>query len=459
MTRRVFVLGLDAFSPQLCFEKFKGEMPNLSRLMEQSAWGKSNSSIPPLSCTAWVSFAKGRNPGASGIQGFTTRKNFSYTNIFVANSTVIEKERIWDILAKAGKKCIAVNVPVTYPPHDINGIMVSGFLTPDEDRDYTYPKEIKEEINKIAQGYVIDVKGVRSKEKEALLKELLESEEKRFKVAKEFIQKKEWDFFIFVVMGTDRIHHAFWADMDETHPEHDPKTKFENAIRDYYVFIDKKIGEVAKLLEKDDVLLVMSDHGSRDMHGFFNVNEWLIKEGYLKLKSYPKEATVFPELDFDWKNTKVFSTGNYMARIFLNLKGREKEGIVEESEYEMLRNEIKERIMKARDENGKPMQNMVFKREEAYAGKYVEMQPDLIAYFDDLKWGTNPMVGSGKIFSHKTDWGKNSANHYRKGMWVLHNAGLKEGKHKDIELIDLMPTVLKLLGTEIPKEVEGKAIV
>ena len=459
MAKRVFVLGLDAFTPQLCFEQFKDQLPNLSALMEESAWGRSNGVVPPLSCTSWVAFAKGRNPGASAFHGFTTRKNFSYTDFFVANSTVIEKERIWDILKGAGKKSIVVNVPVTYPPYDVNGIMISSFLTPGADRDYCFPKEVKEEINKIADGYMIDVENFKKKPKDIVFNELIEMEEKRFKVTKDFIKNKDWDFFIMVTTGTDRIHHAFWADMDESHPDHKADTKFKNAIFDYYKFIDKKIGEVKEALDEDDVLLIMSDHGAREMHGFFNVNQWLIQEGYMKLLETPDQPTLFREAKVDWANTKVFCTGNYIARIFINLKGREPEGIVDESEYNALIEEVKEKLLAVRDEAGDEMQTLVFKKEEVYSGKHVNVQPDLVVMFDDLKWGANQMIGHKTLFSHTADKGRNSANHYRKGMFLLNNAGLAPGKTDDINLIDLMPTILKIMGVDIPKEVEGKPIV
>tara|TARA_Y100000310_G_scaffold344873_1_gene460166 strand:- start:8080 stop:9474 length:1395 start_codon:yes stop_codon:yes gene_type:complete len=459
MAKRIFVLGLDAFDPKLCFEKFKAELPNLSKLMKNSSWGISNSSIPPLSCTAWISFAKGKTPGHSAIQGFTSRKDFAYTDFFVANSTIIEKERLWDILAEQGKKCIVMNVPVTFPPYDVNGIMVSSFLTPNADKEYCYPKEIKQEINEIANGYVIDVKGFKKKPKNVVLKELKGMEEKRFKVAKHFIENKDWEFFIFVTTGTDRIHHAFWADMDETHPDHKADTEFKDAILSYYKFIDEKIGEVASLLGEEDVLLIMSDHGAREMHGFVNVNEFFIKEGYMKMQEYPSEPTLFNETKVDWNNTKVFCTGNYIARIFVNLKGREPQGIVKKEDYEKFRDEIKEKLLTIRDEQGKKMNTKVFKREEVYKGKYVASQPDLIIYFDDLKWGANQMIGFNELFSHNADKGRNSANHYHKGMFLLHNAGLEAGKRSEINLIDLMPTIIRLLDCEVPTAVEGKSLV
>ncbi len=458
MVKRVFVLGLDAFTPELCFKRFRDEMPNLSALMEKSAWGISNGVTPPLSCTSWVAFAKGKNPGESAMQGFTSRKDFAYNKFFVANSTIIEKERIWDILSKQGKRCIVINVPVTYPPYDVNGIMISSFLTPNEDREYCYPREIKEEIDRIADGYVIDVKGFKKKPKDIVFRELIEMEEKRFKVTKEFIKSKEWDFFIMVTTGTDRIHHAFWADMDEGHPDHKKDTPFKDAIKDYYRFIDEKIGEIAELLGKEDALLVMSDHGARDMHGFVNVNEWLIKEGYMEMLEYPKEPTLFDEAKIDWGNTRVFCTGNYIGRIFINLKGREPKGIVDERDYKALREEVREKLLGIRNEDGEKMDTMVFRREEIYSGKHLEMQPDLIVHFDDLKWGASQMIGFGKLFSHTADKGRNAANHYRRGMYLLKAEGVKPGKGKDVDLIDLMPTVLKLMNEKIPQDVEGKPI-
>ena len=459
MGKRVFVLGLDAFEPSLAFEKFAGDMPNLTRLREKSVWGRSRSTLPPLSCTAWVAFAKGKNPGQSGFHGFTSRDGFAYDRFFVANTTIIEKERIWDILKAQGKKSIVINVPVTYPPYDVNGIMVSCFLSPSDESEYCWPREIKKEINDIAKPYVIDVKEFKVKPKEIVFKELIDMEERRFKVAKEFIMKKQWDFFIMVTTGTDRVHHAFWADMDETHPDHKKDSRFKEAIRDYYKFIDREIGEIEKALGKEDAIVIMSDHGAGPMHGFFNLNDWLVREGYMRLLEKPEKPTRFEEAKIDWKNTRVFCTGNYVGRVFINLKGREPQGIVDQKDFDKLREEVREKILAIKSERGEKMGSTVLKKEEIYSGKHVGMQPDLVVMLDGLRWGVNQMIGYNSVFSHTAEKGRNASNHYMHGMFLIYNSGAKPGKSRDIDLIDLMPTILKIMGAKIPADVEGKPII
>ena len=116
----------------------------------------------------------------------------------------------------------------------------------------------------------------------------------------------------------------------------------------------------------DTIVLVVSDHGAQRLDGGFCVNEWLVREGLLVLKSYPKEVTPFAKLDVDWEKTKVWSEGGYYARVFFNVKGREPQGVIEPADYEPFRDEIKAKFEATADREGKPLGTLVFKPEEIY---------------------------------------------------------------------------------------------
>ena len=127
--------------------------------------------------------------------------------------------------------------------------MVTDFLTPDTSCEYTYPPEFKQEIEREVGEYILDVRDFRSGNKEKILADIYEMTRKRFQLARHLLAKDDWDYFIMVEMGTDRIHHALWDNMDPAHRFYETGNKFENAIHDYYIEVDREIGELLKFAD------------------------------------------------------------------------------------------------------------------------------------------------------------------------------------------------------------------
>src|SRR5205814_8897167 len=140
--------------------------------------------------------------------------------------------------------------------------------------------------------------------------------------------------------GLDRIHHGFWEFHDPAHVKYEPGNPYETVIRDYYRYLDEEVGRLLELLDEETAVLVVSDHGAQRLDGGFCINEWLVREGLLVLKSDPKEVTPFAKLDVDWEKTKVWSEGGYYARVFFNVKNREPQGTIEPADYQRFRDEI-----------------------------------------------------------------------------------------------------------------------
>ena len=282
---------------------------------------------------------------------------------------------------------------------------------------------------------MFDVENFRSDDKERLLKDLYEMEEKRFTVAKHLLTEKEWDFFMMVVMGTDRLHHAFWAHHDKTHFKHDPNSKFVNAIRDYYKFIDKKIEELINILPENTEILIVSDHGVKKMEGGIAINDWLIQKGYLVLKEKPQKPTrigkLISEDKIDWSKTKAWGMGGYYGRIFLNVKGREPQGIIPKEKYEEVRDQLIKDLSEITDENGRNIGTVSFKPEEVYE-KTNNIPPDLIVYFGNLDWRSMGTVGNETIWLHENDTGPDDANHAQYGM-ILSTLKNVPNKITDVE--------------------------
>ena len=459
MVKRVMVIGLDCADPKLVFEKFKGKLPNISKLMNQGFYGQLESTIPPITCPAWMCMVTGKNPGQLGVYGFRSRNGHDYKGMVIADSSQIKEKKVWDLLSEQGKKVMVIGVPQTFPPQPVNGYLVTSFLTPGIESNYTYPTDFKEEIKQVVGKYMLDVENFRTDNKDIVLKEIYDMTEKRFKLAKHLIRNKDWNLFFMVEMGTDRIHHAFWKYLDETHKKFEAGSKYENAILDYYKYLDEQIGELMQLIDADTAVMIVSDHGAKKMDGCICLNEWLIENGYLKLKNYPQTQTRLDPDNIDWSKTKAWGWGGYYGRIFLNVKGREANGIIEPEDYEKERNELIEKLEDIRDEKGNKLDTKVLKPEETYA--QVNGNPaDLMAFFGDLAWRSLGSVGHRTILRFDNDTGPDDAMHDWHGIFILYNPKKKVQNHelKGVKLIDIAPTILELMGFNAPQDIEGKAV-
>ena len=456
--RKVLIIGLDSAPPELVFDKWLNDLPNIKRLISKGIYGKLESTIPAITCPAWASMVTSANPGRLGMYGFRNRTRYDYNTLAFANSTSVKEKTVWDILSRHGKKVILIGIPPTYPPKPVNGCMITCFLTPDTNSQYTYPADLKPEVEAISGGYILDVDDFRSEDKKPILKAIYEMTQKRFKIAKNFIKTKEWDFFMMVEMGPDRIQHAFWKYFDETHPKYQPNSEYGNAIYEYYKYIDKEIGETLSLVDGDTLVMVVSDHGAKKMDGGIRINQWLINNGYLKLVKYPSEATPFNKLEIDWENTTAWGEGGYYGRLFMNVKGREPKGLVAKQNYEHVRNELIEGIKRIKDENGRDINTRVFKPEEIYS-ECAGIPPDLIVYFGDLYWRSIGSVGGSKtIWADENDTGPDDANHAQHGIFIMSDSHTKQEKRNGLHLMDVAPTILNYMGIEVPDNMEGKII-
>ena len=458
MGTKVLVIGLDCAAPELVFGQFRRDLPNISHLMQTGAYARMESCHPPITIPAWMVMSTSINPGRLGLYGFRHRRGHSYKEGWIANSLSVKEEKIWNILARAGKRVCIVGVPPSYPPPPIpNGELVSCFITPDSNRDYTYPPELKKEIEGLVGPYPFDLE-FRTDQRETLLKDLYDMTEKHFQIIEHLITTRKWDYFQFVEIGVDRMHHAFWKFFDKEHPKYTPGNPFEHVGLDYYKRLDEHIGRLLTLTPKDTVVLVVSDHGAKGMRGAFCVNEWLIREGYLVLKETPKEVIDLDKAEVDWSKTKAWAWGGYYARVFFNIKGREADGVIAPSDFQRERNELTKKLMEIRDPNGRKMENRVYRPEDLYTVSIGD-KPDLMVYFDDLYWRSAGTLGHGSLYLSENDTGPDDAVHAQHGIFILYDPKLQPiGQIPDVKILDIAPTLLKRMGVTVPPTMEGQPI-
>lgn len=455
---KVLVIGLDCAAPRFVFGPDAFHLPNIQGLMRDGLWGQLRSCDPPITVPAWACMTSSKDPGALGCYGFRNRKDYSYDSLITATSSAIQEPRVWDVLSRAGKKVCVVGVPQTYPVRPVNGWLVAGFLAPGMDVEYAYPKSLKRELETELGEVIFDVHDFRTEDKDALLKRIYRLMENRFAVARHLMNSKPWDFFMLVEMGVDRLHHAFWRFCDPGHPKFEPDNPYRQVFEAYYTAVDAEIGKLLALVDDDTAVAVVSDHGARAMHGGFCINQWLINEGHLVLKNELSGRTRIEDCTIDWSKTRAWSTGGYYARVFLNVEGRELEGIITPGEYERFRDMLMRQIIALPGPDGAPMGNKVFRPEDIY--KQVNgIAPDLLVYFGDLSWRSVGTVGFDTVYTFDNDTGPDDANHDYYGIFILNDrTGGPSGERKNLNLMDVAPTILSQQGVPVPTDMQGKSI-
>lgn len=451
---RLCVIGLDSLTPQLVFEQFRGLLPNLERLAATGMAGPIESSVPPITVPAWAVAVTGIDPGGLGVYGFRDRADRGYASRRLASSMSYLQPPLWARLTQAGLSSFVLGVPQTYPPKPLRGRMLTGMLTPGPDVVHTYPEELAAEVDRVAGGTKFDVDEYRTEDKERLLADIYDVTARRFRVARDWLARVDWDFFMMVELGPDRMHHGFWHFAAPDHRDFRRGHPLQHAIRDYYVELDREIGTLLALLGDDDIVMVVSDHGAQTLHGCIAINQWLVERGDLVLNA-PIGARVPAPDDIDWSRTRAWADGGYVGRIHLNVAGREPAGIV--TNPTSLCSELAAALRDLRGADGRLLDTRVLTAAEAY-GEPRAVPPDLTVYFDDLRLRAVGSVGHPSIHVPASDTGPDDANHARHGVLILRDGRGHRPAPNDASLLDIAPTVLDRLGLAIPAEMTGRPL-
>jgi predicted AlkP superfamily phosphohydrolase/phosphomutase len=202
-------------------------------------------------------------------------------------------------------------------------------------------------------------------------------------------------------------------------------------------------------------VMIVSDHGAQSMVGGIQVNEWLMREGYLQLIEQPESPLPIGKASIDWGGTRVWADGGYYSRIFFNVRSREPEGIVDPADYEALRDEVIAGLEALGDERGEPIGTRVFRPEELYH-EVNGVAPDLICYFGNLTWRAIGTLGDGRIHVRENDTGPDDANHAKMGVYIMAGPGMPEVAPERATLFDIAPTVLTAMGFDVPADMQGR---
>ncbi|MFQ6104064.1 MAG: alkaline phosphatase family protein [Candidatus Glassbacteria bacterium] len=503
--RRAILIGIDGatFDILLPWSR-EGIMPNLGKAVEMGSHGDLESTVPPTTPPAWASCVTGKQPGKHGIYDF--RESFLLDpQRPLVSSRSVKSTKIWHILNASGRKTAIMNVPITYPPEQVDGFMISGMMTPSQDSSYTHPKELKEEIIKQCGDYVVNI-DIPQYDVELLddalrfFKDITYSFQKRRDAFFYLLDEKEWDFFMVVFIIADRIQHLFWKYLfpgsSFYNLAHAPRIREE--IFKCYSLLDDMIGRVLEKLDDSTDLFIMSDHGFGYTEKWFNVNRWLGDLGLLDLRTgeamkkslfvaamsvgeskFVKQ--VFPNslqstirnrirrgrgtlntdigTTMNWSKTKAFFASIPAQGIFININSKPVEGIVDPgSEYDDLRRRLKEELLNLKDpETGEEVVDRVLFREEVYDGPHAKLAPDILFVAKDYA-----VLGRQLFGTHRwIETSENQANGFHRSNGIF----LSIGKHikrnhivSGAHITDVMPTILYAMGETLPDDLDGRVL-
>jgi len=498
--RRVLVLGLDGGTFTILRPWMEaGYLPNLARLARQGVQGQLESVIPPYSAPAWVSLVTGKGPGKHGIVDFW-RYDPSTNERRPVDASDVGTAALWDILGEHGQLVGVVNVPLTYPPHPINGVMVSGMMTPGEDTPYTYPPELKNWLKEVARDYTADPYTSVDRTT-TFLKRVLYWVERREVAHLCLLESHPFDFFINVIQALDPIQHHFWCILDESHPQHDADEarRLRPLLLRCYQAVDEVVGHRLGMLDGRTTLFVVSDHGFGPVDRRFNVNRFLLEHGFLALEGgampHPIRGQVIERIRItgrtldifnlrgrllnnrqrealrrgldrsaappvDWSRTQAYYTGLTGQGLYINLAGREATGIVPQGRpYEEVRNNLITALVNLRDpDTGEPVVWAAYRREEIYTGPCVAQLPDVVFSFRDRPYLPSDCMAASAIIEplpSKSSGGR----HHPAGVFLAAGPGIRKGAVLDgAHLIDVAPTILYALGLPVPEDMDGRVL-
>jgi predicted AlkP superfamily phosphohydrolase/phosphomutase len=476
---KVVLFGVDGLTFRILDPMMeRGLLPNFQRMRDSGVQSILKSTIPPMTPPAWMSISTGLSPAKHGVYDFW---EYEQTEKGPRAHVVTHRKggkAIWNILSECGKQVVVANVPMTYPPEPVNGIMLSGLMAPDIKANVTYPASFKEDLLQAVPRYQIDLNpAVSSGQIGDLFAETLKMTHERIAMFRLLLSKPR-DFWFITFVGADRIQHEYWDEIMAFHPQ---------AI-EYYQMVDEALGMALDILDAEDMIMVVSDHGFQGAHREFYIHEYLHRQCLLKMRnsisrrraeflglvrdsvrtlrlqqfagllrsqlyrngvvSTIKEQKPTAMPDLDWANTHAWlpsssgATAGY-ADIFFD------DSMPEENICELMA-----ALQEIRDpETGQPLVVAMHREDVFGIGPFAPHERHLV-----LLSGENTILPTilGRRFLWETlDF--SFGIHHPDGVLYLYGAGVKRGVTiAPTHVYDVVPTILSFMGIPLPDDLDGK---
>jgi predicted AlkP superfamily phosphohydrolase/phosphomutase len=499
--KKAVVFGIDG-CPEELLRKWvieENRFPNFRRIYDNGIFSSINSTIPHVTVPAWMSLLTGKSPGRLNVFSFFERNKDSYKSE-IADLGWKKWRPVWDVLNSNKKRPILFNVPSTVPPKsDFDGIMISGPIMNDDPDNLAYPESWNKKL--IESNFKIDYNVSIHHDPPGAAKKIIKQTREKVKLAQELFQDENWDFFMFAFFYCDAFLHFFWKYLDKNHPEYEDNPEYANYVIEFYSLIDEHLGFYLDRLPDDTNLYIVSDHGFGPSTYHLDINNWFWSNGFMTLKNADKTRINLESIqskpiyrmarntykavesfkplrklrnmmfdnisrqersykDVDWDSTKLYSIGS--SYIYVNLKGREPNGIVNPGqEYDELLQEVSEKLLQLKDpDDNQPAIDKVIKGSELYPDTDSSKLPDLfIIGRDESYYSIFAQEAAPKnelFYKHENQL---SGYHRINTFFGAYGPDIKKTSElENRRIYDIIPTIYHNMDVPIPSDIDGNVM-
>lgn len=492
MSHKVLIIGLDGATFDVIDPLMEeGLLPNLARLIAKGASGRLLSTVPPISGPSWISLATGLKPETTSIYDFTYRKGEGYELQHISSMNYAGRS-VWDYLSKAGKTVGILNYPMCFPPYEVNGFLSAGLGT-SEDNEFTFPRDLKQELNKAAGGkyeLTVGYHEARYEDAELFLNDLQRVLNKKLQVATYLVKEKQWDFFWFILSETDWLQHLMWRHIDESHSLYEGQKSRDlyKRFKHIWTLIDKAVGELTDIAGEQSNLIVHSDHGFGPNEAVFKLNVWLEREGYLVWRGKKKKKSSGAREEFlnrckamakaiklhklapklydygratkqklmdktidhiDLEKSVAFDPGHTIpfGGIYINDRLADTDQKKKE-----IRQEIEWKFREFADKNNVKVDMW---RKNDLPKTQSNTGPDLIIGIDNWQCVVLKDPLDGDVLERRPYSSRHTGSHRMDGIFIATGPDIQNGRIENLQLCDIAPTVLHLFDIPTPPFMDG----
>jgi predicted AlkP superfamily phosphohydrolase/phosphomutase len=432
-------------------------------------WGVSESVLPPVTCPNWKCYASSKSPGSHDVYWWE-KVNRETLEIDVPDSRSFTASELWDYLNDEDVDAGVINLPMSYPPREIERFMIAGGPRSREE-DYTSPGDLEEDIEQ-RFGYRVHPRNVvTSNQDESGVEATHELIGCRFETAEALLEERDIEFLHLTIFHLNVLQHYYWNG---------------EPVKRAWELIDDRIG---RFLDDGHTIFLMSDHGCDEIQEVFHVNEWLSAEGYLSLETtaadylmktgitqeriaglvrslglesrirkyvprrlvdrFPDEEGIkrdskFEKLDRD--QSVAIASGQGLVYLLLD---------PDSSQYDAVRTEIISKLADLETQRGTPVATEIHEGEAIYPEGDPLFRPDII-FEQGPGIHTSGAVGKGEIIADPGRW---AAENIRDGLFLAHGPNVEpKGDIGKISILDIAPSVLYAMDLAIPEDFEGTPV-